>query len=143
MSMFKLVKNRTAWRTVAFNIADEDGGGASEASIEIKFRLISADELAALPAKVTDVIAQSDSNSMAMARTLDHIIADWRGPVGDDDKPLTYSIEALGVVINHVDGFASAVRDEYHRARLGEPQVRLGNLSGSPAPGQAQEGMLQ
>jgi hypothetical protein len=141
--MFKIVKNRTAWRTVTFNVADEEGGGASEASIDIKFRLISADELAALPVKVTDVIAASDSNSMAIARTLDHIIDDWRGPVGDDDKPLAFSVEALAVVINHVDGFAAAVRDEYHRARLGEAQIRLGNSSGSLAAGQAQEVRLQ
>ena len=141
--MFKIVKNRTSWRTVTFNISDEDGGGATEASIDIKFRLISADELAALPAKVTDVIAQSDSNTMAIARTLDQIIADWRGPVGDDDKPMDYSVDALAVVINNVDGFASAARDEYHRARMGEAQVRLGNFNESPDGGPPQAQVLQ
>ena len=141
--MFKIVKNRTSWRTVNFTMANEDGFGVSQCSIDIKFRLISADELAALPAKVTDVIAESDSNSMAIARTLDQIIADWRGPVGDDDKPMAYSVDALAVVINHVDVFASAARDEYHRARMGEAQVRLGNFNESPDGGPPQAQVLQ
>ena len=141
--MFKIVKNRTAWRTVSFHIADEEGGGASEASIEIKFVLISNDDLAALPEKVTELVSDADSKSMAVARALDAIIADWRGPVSDDDKPLPYSLEALALVINHADAFAGAVRDEFHRARMGEAQIRLGNLNALPEAGPPLQATLQ
>ena len=137
--MFKIVKNRTAWRTVSFTIADEDGGGVSEASIDVKFVLLSSDDLAALPEKVADFVVAADAQtaSMAQAFALDQIIADWRGPVGDDDKPLPYSVEALAVVINHVPSFLQAAREEFQLARAGEPQVRLGNLSELPGAGQS------
>lgn len=138
-SFFKLVPTLTAWRTVHFSIADEDGGTVTNSSIDLRFKLIDDDEIASLKETVASTIVEGDSVTIAVAKGMSPIVVDWRGVLDADDKPLPYSIENMARLLAIVPHFSDVAADEFRRARRGEPQVRLGNLPLSPADGQAAE----
>lgn len=133
--MFKLVKERTAWRPVVWNSVGEDGS-IIENRIEMKFRVVGRSEFAELflGAQSDEVGADALEKDMALARRI--VAEDWRGVGDEKGVALSFRWELLQQLMD-TPGFAQAFGDACLKLYQALPEIREKNSGASPASGPA------
>ncbi len=127
--LFRLVEVRRAWWPVAFPGVTEEGE-VIDNRIELRFRLVGEDAVAALVGKAESVGAAADEQgvpfTVAAAQVLALFVEDWRGIAAENGEPLPFGQEAFARLLSVPNVFA-AVLAAYGACRRAERGQRAGN----------------
>ena len=124
--MFKLVRERTAWWPVAWQVATEDGGQTEKAEIELQFRLIGLDDLKPIMAEAEAVDLRQEAPSARLAEVLARIVTDWRGVGDESGVQAPFTPDTFRQLLNMPGSFA-AIMSAYRDCLAGVVTAREGN----------------
>lgn len=124
--MFKLVKERTAWWPVTWQVPTEDGGETEEARIELQFRLIGLDDLQPIMKEAEAVDLREQAPSARLAEVLARIVADWRGVGDESGVQAPFTTDTFRHLLNMPGSFA-AIMSAYRDCLAGVVKAREGN----------------
>lgn len=107
--MFKLKENLTCWWPVKVREPDpKKTGKFVEHEFEAEFKILTRDEAQSRNAARNAILEKKADAKEIMAdleafddQAYHDTVLDWRGIVGDDDKPLEFSGKALDAVLGH------------------------------------------
>lgn len=101
--MFKLVKERTAWWPVVWNVPTEDGGEVEEVKIELLFVIKDEDGVAELTSKANEIdkVFPDLSPAERRAKAMMPIVRAWRGvgEQGEVDVPLAFTEDHFAALL--------------------------------------------
>jgi hypothetical protein len=121
VSAFVIVKGATVWWPVRFPVP-LDGGGASEAGFEMRFRRLGIAEFQALLERTVD-----DS-------LLTEIATDWRGITDDAGREVPFDAAGRAAMLD-VPHVPAAIARAWQNCLAAVPETRLGNFGPSPGAG--------
>ncbi|WP_439532028.1 hypothetical protein [Polymorphobacter sp.] len=124
MSGFRFVKDATVWWPVKW-LEPVDGGGAQEASIELKLRRLGTAE--------AEAVLELSNRDL-----LNRVAVDWRGALDAAGNPVPFEDPWISAWLDIVP-VPAAIGEAWLRCLRAQPEIRSGNFEASPGggPGEA------
>lgn len=125
--VYRVVKGRRAWWPVFWNAAAEDGGHVVENKIELRFKVLGADDAAPLIERASSLEGQTGAlPSEIFATLVEEMAEDWRSVGGENGELWPWNRDNLQALMGVV-GVFDAVMRAYRSCLAGVPETRLGN----------------